>query len=76
MRRSKQDKWKRTQLRIPQDQYDRVLKYGDENSLSLNSAILDLLDKAMLQTTDNIYPLSDKIIDKIADKVVERLNQK
>ncbi|UWY71004.1 hypothetical protein [Acinetobacter baumannii] len=37
MSREKQDDWKRTQVRMPQDQYDDVVNYAEQNNLSLNS---------------------------------------
>ncbi|MFA3129756.1 hypothetical protein KWG22_17240 [Acinetobacter pittii] len=39
-----QDDWKRTQLRMPQEQYQSVVDYAERNNLSLNSAILELMD--------------------------------
>ena len=44
-----QDSWKRTQVRIPQDQYDAVVDYAKENNLSLNTAMLELMDKGLQQ---------------------------
>lgn len=55
-----QDEWKRTQLRIPQEQYDAVADYAKENNLSLNAAMLELMDRG----------LSAK------DKIEEILNEK
>lgn len=52
-----QDDWKRTQLRIPFNQYDAVTKYAIENNLSLNSAMLELIEKGLsisnVNTTSN-----------------------
>lgn len=69
-----QDSWKRTQIRIPQDDYDAVACYAKENNLSLNTAMLELLGKGLL-SSDKKSHLADlsKISDEIADKVVERL---
>ncbi len=47
MSREKQDDWKRTQVRMPQDQYDDVVKYAEQNNLSLNSAMLELIEKGL-----------------------------
>ncbi len=69
-----QEDWKRTQIRMPQDQYQAVVDYAEQNNLSLNSAILELLDKAL--DLDSAVSINDQSISKIADKVVERLNQK
>lgn len=69
-----QEDWKRTQIRMPQGQYQTVVDYAEQNNLSLNSAILELLDKAL--DLDSAVSINDQSISKIADKVVERLNQK
>ena len=47
MSREKQDEWKRTQVRMPLDQYEDVIKYAENKSLSLNSALLDLVAKGL-----------------------------
>lgn len=39
-----QDEWKRTQLRVPQDDYNKIVDYAELNKMSLNTAILNLLD--------------------------------
>lgn len=39
-----QDEWKRTQLRVPQDDYNKIVEYAELNKMSLNTAILNLLD--------------------------------
>ncbi|WP_312971068.1 hypothetical protein [Acinetobacter gerneri] len=69
-----QEDWKRTQIRMPQEQYQTVVDYAEKNNLSLNSAVLELLDKAL--DLDNSVNVNEQSITKIADKVVERLNQK
>ncbi|HCU74632.1 hypothetical protein IIQ44_20260 [Acinetobacter oleivorans] len=43
-----QDEWKRTQIRIPQDQYDAIVEYAEKNNLSLNTAMLDLMEKGFI----------------------------
>lgn len=42
-----QDDWKRTQLRMPQNEYDRIMQYAERNKVSINTAILTLIDKAL-----------------------------
>lgn len=42
-----QDEWKRTQLRMPQEQYQAIVDYASDNKMSLNSAIIDLVDKGL-----------------------------
>lgn len=70
--RAIQDDWKRTQVRIPQEQYQSIMTYAEQNNLSLNSAMLVLMDKA-LKLPEDIF--EDKIIEKIADKLFDKLNQ-
>ncbi|MDR6542982.1 hypothetical protein ABIC56_002957 [Acinetobacter bereziniae] len=81
MSREKQDEWKRTQLRIPHDQYEAVMVYAEKNNLSLNSAMLELMERGLkpikhLDLIEENMGISDSVIDSIADKVVERLNKK
>ncbi|WEV48108.1 hypothetical protein OZX61_07365 [Acinetobacter sp. ESL0695] len=47
IRPQNQDDWKRTQIRIPQNQYQEVLKYAEGEELSLNSALIDLIEKGL-----------------------------
>lgn len=68
-----QEDWKRTQIRMPQEQYQTVVDYAEKNNLSLNSAVLELLDKAL--DLDSAVSVNDQSISKIADKVVERLKK-
>lgn len=42
-----QDEWKRTQVRMPQEQYQAIVDYASDNKMSLNSAIIDLVDKGL-----------------------------
>lgn len=39
-----QDDWKRTQVRMPQEQYEALMSYAEKNNLSLNTAMLELMD--------------------------------
>lgn len=48
-----QDEWKRTQLRMPQEQYQAIVDYAKDNNISLNSAILDLIDKGLKPSEQN-----------------------
>lgn len=69
-----QDDWKRTQVRMPQEQYKAIMEHAEQNNLSLNTAMLELMDKGLLSGSDktSIDSIS-KISNEIADKVVERL---
>ena len=69
-----QEDWKRTQIRMPQEQYQTVVDYAEKNNLSLNSAVLELLDKAL--DSDSAVNVNDQSISKIADKIVELLKKK
>ena len=42
-----QDDWKRTQVRMPQEQYEAIAEYAKEHILSLNSAMIELMDKGL-----------------------------
>lgn len=39
-----QDDWKRTQVRMPQEQYEELMSYAEKSNLSLNTAMLELMD--------------------------------
>ncbi|UOO93416.1 hypothetical protein [Vitreoscilla stercoraria] len=41
----KQDDWKRTQIRMPQDHYQKIMEYAEANNISLNTAMLELIEK-------------------------------
>ena len=42
-----QDDWKRTQIRMPQEQYQAIADYAQNRNLSLNSAMLELMEKGL-----------------------------
>ncbi len=44
-----QDDWKRTQLRMPQEQYKAIMDYAKKNNLSLNTAINTTIDSGLEQ---------------------------
>ena len=68
-----QEDWKRTQIRMPHEQYQTLVDYAEKNNLSLNSAVLELLDKAL--DSDSAVNVNDQSISKIADKIVELLKK-
>ncbi|GAA5003213.1 hypothetical protein GCM10023206_06700 [Acinetobacter puyangensis] len=39
-----QDDWKRTQVRMPQEQYEAIMTYAETHNLSLNTAMLELME--------------------------------
>lgn len=42
-----QDDWKRTQVRMPQEQYEELMSYAEKNNLSLNTAILEFIENGL-----------------------------
>lgn len=47
IRPQNQDDWKRSQVRMPQEQYETIVEYASEHDLSLNSAMIELMDKGL-----------------------------
>lgn len=64
-RMQKQDNWKRTQVRMPQEQYTAIANYAKANNISLNSAMLELMAKGL--TPQNEDSLAEKIAKQVAD---------
>lgn len=42
-----QENWKRTQVRLPPDVHDELIAYAEQNNLSLNSAMIELMVKGL-----------------------------
>lgn len=68
MNREKQEEWKRTQLRMPPEQYELINDYANAKGLSLNSAILalidvgiDIVDRGQLPANIKVFHLSNGI---------------
>lgn len=77
-----QDDWKRTQVRMPQEQYKAVMNYAEHNNLSLNTAMLELMDKGIGNQSDNeanvmkmTVELQQKQINQLHDMVRELMDQ-
>ncbi|WP_199506816.1 MULTISPECIES: hypothetical protein [unclassified Psychrobacter] len=49
-----QDTWKRSQIRLTPSLYDAVMRYAEENILSLNSALMYLIDEGLTSTKKTI----------------------
>jgi hypothetical protein len=47
MSKEKQDDWKRTQIRIPIGLYEDVAQHAERHNLSLNYAMLELMDRGI-----------------------------
>ena len=56
VRTQNQDDWKRTQVRIPQDQYDDLVDYAENKGISLNTAIIELLDNGLKIVNSRVSP--------------------
>lgn len=63
-RTQNQDEWKRTQIRIPQDQYDDIVAYAENKEVSLNTAMIELMDNGLKAAESRVDPqdLDIKII--------------
>ena len=51
-----QDEWKRTQIRIPQDQYDDIVAYAENKEISLNTAMIELIDNGLKAAESRVDP--------------------
>lgn len=43
-----QDDWKRTQIRMPMPLYDDLMDYASKHNISLNQAMIELIDRSLL----------------------------
>ncbi|WP_322976613.1 Arc family DNA-binding protein [Acinetobacter pittii] len=43
----KQDDWKRSQLRLPADLHERLIKFAEKNGLSMNTALIEIIEKSL-----------------------------
>ena len=55
-RTQNQDEWKRTQIRIPQDQYDDIVAYAENKEISLNTAMIELMDNGLKAAESRVDP--------------------
>lgn len=55
-RTQNQDEWKRTQIRIPQDQYDDIVSYAEDKDISLNTAMIELIDNGLKVSESSVNP--------------------
>ncbi|WP_151711254.1 hypothetical protein [Acinetobacter junii] len=44
-----QEDWKRTQVRMPKELYEDLVKYAEEKSISLNTAMITLMTEGMIK---------------------------
>lgn len=79
MSKEKQDEWKRTQIRIPATLYEEIAEHAKKDNLSLNTAMLDLIEKGLnkkeisidSKTLDKFQSLNEKI-----EKLTKLIDQK
>lgn len=69
-----QDEWKRTQIRIPKDIYDSIVEYAEKNNLSLNTAMLELMDKGLSTVEGPILTISQNE-SNLFGKMIEGLRK-
>lgn len=55
-RTQNQDDWKRTQIRMPQEQYEDIVAYAENKDISLNTAMIELLDNALRVAQSRVDP--------------------
>lgn len=78
-RTQNQDEWKRTQIRIPATLYEEIAEHAKKDNLSLNTAMLDLIEKGLdkkdisidSKTLDKFQSLNEKI-----EKLTKLIDQK
>lgn len=79
---SRQNDFIKTQVRLPSDLHQEILKFASNYDFSMNTAIIEAIRAGLIVNSEvgirASLPPSDlsKLSDEIADKVVERLNQK
>ncbi|SPX85342.1 Arc family DNA-binding protein [Moraxella ovis] len=54
-----QDTWKRSQVRLPNSLYQVVAKYAEDKSMSLNTAIIHLLDIGLVKETERMQSIRE-----------------
>ncbi|MBJ8476473.1 hypothetical protein [Acinetobacter bereziniae] len=72
-----QDNWKRTQVRLPPELHDAIIKYAENNKLSLTSAILELIEKGINdQETTIVMSESDSGMFSVMFEGLKEIAQK
>lgn len=70
-----QDDWKRTQVRMPQDTYERLSLFAQANKLSLNSALISLIENSLDNQANNQKSEKQLQIENVYEKVEKLLNK-
>lgn len=60
-----QDTWKRSQIRLPPSLHQAVVNYANDNNMSLNTAIVELLDKGLISSPTDQSDLLTQILAEI-----------
>ncbi|OPH36633.1 hypothetical protein [Moraxella lacunata] len=60
-----QDTWKRSQIRLPPSLHQAVVDYANDNKMSLNTAIVELLDNGLLASPTDQSDLLKQILSEI-----------
>lgn len=51
-----QDDWKRTQIRMPQEQYEDIVAYAENKEISLNTAMIELMNNGLMVAESRVDP--------------------
>lgn len=60
-----QDTWKRSQVRLPPSLHQAVVEYANDNNMSLNTAIVELLDNGLMNSPTDQTDLLTQILTEI-----------
>lgn len=55
-RTQNQDDWKRTQIRMPQEQYEDIVAYAENKEISLNTAMIELMNNGLMVAESRVDP--------------------
>lgn len=78
---SRQNDFIKTQVRLPSDLHQEILKFASDYDFSMNTAIIEAIRAGLIVESEIGIraPLTpndlSKVTDEIADKVVERLKE-
>lgn len=60
-----QDTWKRSQIRLPPSLHQAVVDYANDNNMSLNTAIVELLNNGLITSPTDQSDIPKKILNEI-----------
>ncbi|MFA9487066.1 MULTISPECIES: hypothetical protein [unclassified Moraxella] len=72
-----QDAWKRSQVRLPISLYQAVVKYAEDKNMSLNTAIIHLLDIGLVKENERIQSVRElyRLIGEVNERIQAIENQ-